>query len=87
MIRDRELLKKLIDSNPQVDEFLTNEQARLLDFALEWDEVEKAFGLVNGTLEWIYDQDDPMTIDVLEVLWELYGEPPIQKTDEPDIWI
>ena len=87
MIADIDALQKLVDSNPQEGELITGDQSRWLDQALYWDEVEGEFGLEEGTLESIYNRVEPMTLDVLEILWDLNGGGPVTETEEPDLWL
>ena len=87
MIRDVEKLKLLVDSNPQAGVLLTGVQTTWLDQALHWDEVEEVFGLESDTLGYICEKVEPMSDEVLEILWELNGGGPVTETEEPDLWL
>lgn len=87
MIADKNALQLLVESNPEEGFTINDNQARWLDQALFWGEVENQFGLPEGTLECIYEQVDPMSLDVLEILWDLNGGGPVTETEEPDLWL
>jgi len=87
MIANRDALQKLVESNPEEGVIITDDQARWLDQALYWDEVEDSFGLDTGDILHIYDRADPMTFEVLEILWDLNGGGPVVEQEEPNLWL
>lgn len=87
MINNANFLAELVDSDPQVGEYLTADQAFLLDKALIWSLVEEVYGLHPNILSDIHDMEEPMDADVLEILWDLNGGGPVVESEEPDIWL
>lgn len=86
MIASTVALQALVDSNPEVGAYISRDQARWLDQALCWSEVEEIFSLEECTLTLIYEREEPMSQEVLEVLWELNGGGPVTESEE-DIWL
>jgi len=87
MITNEKLLAELVESEPQIDEFLTHAQAFLLDRALIWSLVEEGYPELRvGLLGDIHDREEVMSLVVLEILWELNGKGPVTD-EEVDIWL
>jgi hypothetical protein len=87
MIYDADRLTELVDSGPVEGAYLTDHQAYLLDRAIIWSVVEENYPrLWPGLLADIHDRTTPMTMEVLEILWELNGSAPVTEGGE-DIWL
>lgn len=87
MIENANLLSELVDSDPRVDEYLTDRQAFLLDRALIWCLVEEGYGLEPDTLDPIYGRNEFMSQEVLNILWDLNGGGPVVESEGPDLWL
>jgi hypothetical protein len=87
MVSDYEILQQLVETGLEDGVNLNGDQCDALDRCLCWEEVEQHYGLHDEILPDIYSGREPMSQEVIDILYELAGYNPVAEPEGDDIWL